>query len=583
MPGRRVAGAALIALLLIAAVRVTSTYRVFSQTIDEPIHVAAGFQWLTTDRYDLDLEHPPLARILFAIDPWLDGVGKPAGDRVEQGNALLYRDDRYRHHLALARAGNLIWLLLALGVVFAWTKRLAGTAAAMLAVALLGALPPVLGHAGLATTDMAVAAATVAALFLFDRWLDEPTWTRAIVLGLVIGAGLLTKFSFPLFFPLGVLCLLRRTRIRVRQAAVAGSIAILLVWAGYKFEATRLVDHRLANRPPVAPEHVAAKYSRVPGYEWVRPDLIERYRRYGELGAVNVDFVDWAKAAGYPSPLAGRHGDTMANAPPLPPVSFRDRVLEPLHRVGQWMALRVPLPATAFFRGIQLVRVHARLGHSAYLFGEHRHEGWWYYFPVVLFFKTPLPFLILAIIGLATLRRGIALAPLLMLAAAMTSRINIGVRHILPLFPLLAILAGVGAMVLWRRSRIAAVALLLWYFIATAIAHPDYLAYFNELAGRHPERIASDSNLDWGQDLLRLADVARRENLDPLYVSYFGSTDWLRHLPHARPLPPTPVSGWVAVSEEHYIRRLEDDYPWLAQHEPVRQIGTSIRLYRIVE
>lgn len=577
----RVAGAALSALVLIAALRVASTYQVFSQTIDEPIHVAAGFQWLTTDRYDLDLEHPPLSRILFAIDPWLDGVGKPAGDRVEQGNVLLYRDGRYLRHLALARAGNLIWLLIALGVVFVWTKKLAGTGAAMLAVALLGALPPVLAHAGLATTDMALAAITITALYLFDRWLDDPTWARATALGIAVGAGLLSKFSFPLFFPLGALCLFRRTRIPVRQAVVAGTIAILLVWAGYKFEATRLVDHRLANRPPEAPEYVAAKYSRVAGYEWVRPDLIKRYRRFGELGAVNVDFVDWAKAAGYPSPLAGRHGDTMANKPALPPVSFRDRVLEPFHRAGQWIALHVPLPATGFFRGLQVVRVHALLGHSAYLFGEHRHEGWWYYFPVVLFFKTPLTFLILAIIGLATLRRGIALAPLLMLIAVLPSSINIGVRHILPLFPLLAMLAGIGAMVLWRRSRIAAAALLLWYFLATAAAHPDYLAYFNELAGRHPERIVSDSNLDWGQDLLRLADLAERERLEPLYVSYFGSTDWVRHLPNAREVPPAPVTGWIAVSEEHYMRRIHSDYPWLAKHEPVRQIGKSIRLYRI--
>lgn len=577
----RLAGAALSALLLIAVLRVASTYRVFSQTIDEPIHVAAGFQWLTTDRYDLDFEHPPLSRILFAIDPWLDGVAQPAGNRVEQGNALFYRDGRYLHHLTLARAGNLVWLLLALGTVFVWTKKLAGTGAAILAAALLGALPPVLAHAGLATTDMALAGITVTALYLFDRWLDEPTWARAIALGIAVGAGLLSKFSFPLFFPLGALCLLRRTRISIRQAAVAGSMAILLVWAGYKFEATRLVDHRLANRPPEAPEHVAAKYSRVHGYEWVRPDLVKRYRRFGELGAVNVDFVDWARAAGYPSPLAGRKGNTMANAPALPPVSFRDRVLEPFHRAGQWIALHVPIPATGFFRGLQVVRVHAMLGHSAYLFGEHRHEGWWYYFPVVLFLKTPVAFLILSIIGIATLRRGIAFAPLLMLAAVMPTSINIGVRHILPLFPLLAILGGIGAVALWRRSRVAAAALLLWYFIATAIAHPDYLAYFNELAGRHPERIVCDSNLDWGQDLLRLVDEAEREKLDPLYVSYFGSNDWERHLPRARPLGATPVTGWIAVSEEHYLRRVVGDYPWLAKYEPVRRIGKSIRLYRI--
>jgi hypothetical protein len=428
---------------------------------------------------------------------------------------------------------------------------------------------------------MSGAAMTIAALFLFDRWLDERTWPRAIAFGIAIGIGAVTKFSFLLFFPLGAVLLLRRTRLAIAQVAVIASIACVMVFAAYKLEATRLVDLRIATMPPTSDEHIAAKYAKVRGYEWVRPDLVRRYHDYCRLGAVNVDFVDWAKASGYQSPLAGRNGNTMAGAPPLPRPSLIDRFFEPCRRTCQWFALHVPIPAPTFYRGMQRVRIHSQLGHPAFLFGERRETGWWYYFPVVLFFKTPLAFLILAIAGIATMRYRVVLAPLLMLVAAMTSHINIGVRHLLPLFSLLAILAAIGVIGLWRRSRLITGALLAWYFIATAIAHPDYLAYFNEAAGSHPERIASDSNLDWGQDLFRLASLAKHEHLDPLYVSYFGSADVHRYLPDARDLPGTPVNGWIAVSEEHWIREHDRSLRWLANEKPVRRVGKSIRLYRV--
>src|SRR5205823_5709372 len=144
----------------------------------------------------------------------------------------------------------------------------------------------------------------------------------------------------------------------------------------------------------------------------------------------------------------------------------------------------------------------------------------------------------------------VALMPMAMLLPAMTSGINIGIRHVLPIYPLLAISAAYAVVALWKRSRTAIIVLLAWYFIATALAHPDYMSYFNEAAGRHPERIAADSNLDWGQDLLRLAKIVRREHIDHLYLAYFGTADWRRIVPAAEELPQfTRVHGWVAISE----------------------------------
>jgi hypothetical protein len=163
------------------------------------------------------------------------------------------------------------------------------------------------------------------------------------------------------------------------------------------------------------------------------------------------------------------------------------------------------------------------------------------------------------------------------------------VRHILPIYPLLAVAAAPGLVRVWsspRRTgavRIAIVALVAWQLADSVRAHPDYLAHFNELAGREPDRILLDSNLDWGQDLLRLSAELRARRADSVALAYFGNADLSRHgLPPIRPVPPDrPTSGWVAISE----MCLKDvagggrAYGWLKDRVPVARVGRSIRLY----
>jgi hypothetical protein len=267
---------------------------------------------------------------------------------------------------------------------------------------------------------------------------------------------------------------------------------------------------------------------------------------------------------------------------------------------------RAPLfPAPAFFEGLGELAAKNRAGHKSYLLGEVRTTGWWYFFPVALGVKTPIGFLLLWVAGVVVAacappgtRRRRLLEPVViagaLLLVCLPSRITIGLRHVLPIYPFLAITAGIGLARLGRTRRAfpggpaLATALLGWHLASSAVAHPDYLAYFNEIGGDHPERILVDSDLDNGQDLDRLADTLRARRIPQVWLAYAGSATVAEHgLPPVRWLEPGQrATGWVAASL--YSIKLGslgrpgyDDFAWLEGYRPVARVGRSILLYRI--
>jgi hypothetical protein len=231
--------------------------------------------------------------------------------------------------------------------------------------------------------------------------------------------------------------------------------------------------------------------------------------------------------------------------------------------------------------------------------------GWWYFYLVALAVKTPLPLLVAGTLGLAgLLREGwrqrnpwhIAPAVLVvtMLVFASTfSRINIGIRHVLILYPFFAfgavwVLARAwAALVRLRRPRLVAagkiglLALLAWQLSTLWTAYPDYLPYFNE-AVAHPEAVLVDSDLDWGQDLKRLEWRAAQLKIQHLSLAYRGTALLSREpLPPFTDLPPhRPTTGWVAISELARTRN-PDDYAWTAAYQPLERVGKTIDLYYI--
>jgi 4-amino-4-deoxy-L-arabinose transferase-like glycosyltransferase len=527
--------AAIAALTLIAVLRVAATHEEYAATLDEPIHIASGFEWYD-GIYRTDLTHPPLARIVCALPLRFLGLPplKPAG-MVDRGNQLLYARgvELYEETLAAARRGNLVFLMLGVVVVALWAGRLFGRGVALMAVALYTLHPLVLAHAGLMTTDMAIAATLPLALFALELFLERPTWRRTMLLGVAVGLGALSKFTFFVYFPPCALLLVlhalwsdglsarRGAGLRARHSRehpaprifAAIMIALLVVWAGYRFHFGRVIE----------PKNIVA----------AAPAALK--------------------------PLAERIADR-------------------------------PLPAPELIEGIAQVKLHDELGHGGYLFGREYTNGWWPYFAVLLFYKSPIPWLVFAAWGAVLLRRRpmLLLLSLVILLMASTSTINIGVRHILPLFALLSIVAAYAVLDVWSKardafSRATVIALLGWLVIGGAVAHPDYLPWFNEAAGATPSRITVDSNLDWGQDVLRLAKVVRDRKIEHLHVAFFTPVLIGGHGINATGLTPhVPVQGWVAISE-HQIRFAEDsgDYAWLSAYRPVQMVGESIRLYYV--
>jgi hypothetical protein len=259
----------------------------------------------------------------------------------------------------------------------------------------------------------------------------------------------------------------------------------------------------------------------------------------------------------------------------------------------------VPIPLTELITGIRDLSRHNAIGHDSYLLGEYRNTGWWYFFPIVLAVKTPIGLLLLAGGGLAWILRrprGVpwqqlltAVFPLTILAICMASRIDLGVRHILPIYPLFAVAAGcvVSEGIRLRGFRgmaLAPIALVSWVVVDSIRAHPDYLAYFNQFAPR-PELILAESDLDWGQDLERLSRRLKERKVPEVSIAYFGSALMqTAGLPPYHPLDPRqPTRGYVAISVHHlYLTHAKDgSYDWLKQYTPIERIGKSIDLFFI--
>ena len=526
-----------ILLVLIGSARIVSTYTVFNHTIDEPDHLAAGMEYLSTGRYLYEDQHPPLARVFGALGPFFSGERfHPGPDSYHEGYRILGRDAHYDRTLALGRAGILPFFWIASAVVFLWALRAAGPPAALLSTLLFTTLPPVLAHSALITTDMAAVAFTGAAAFASLLWAEVPDRKRTILFGVCLGLAALSKFSAIVFLAAALLLMHRGKLYKVAHALMrAVSRLVSTPWWGTE----SLSGPSAGMSAGAAPTSACATSS--------PPNVRERY---GLATAMAIALlVIWI---GY---------------------GFSFARVDYLH---------LRLPAPRFFTGLQTLWAHNAAGHASYLFGARSSTGFWYYYPAALALKTPLAMLLLLPL---CFRRKVAqpmLFSLGILLCAFASRINIGTRHVLPIYVGLAVACSIAAAPLLRHrvARWIVMALLLWHVASGALQHPDYLSYTNELAGAHPENFLADSDLDWGQDMKRLAAFLERAHATEVTFVPFNRT-YGALAGHAFPAmhpgdPAHPSAGWNAVSVS--VWKIFGVPSWPDGH-PQARIGRSILLW----
>ncbi len=521
---------------LVGAGRIVATYGILTQTYDEPAHIATGMDWLE-GAYTRDYLHPPLARVAAALGPYLAGARKAGheNDWVDgnhksiwtDGDHILQSDGKYRRNLSLARLGVLPFFVVGTVLVYVWGRMLAGAVVGVIAALLYTTLPPILAHAGLATTDFVFVVTYQAAVLAIIVWLKRANAMNSVVLGLALAVAMLSKMSAAVYLPATIAAVLAvrfgvsgRLNPCSRWSTLAGRLGLVafvgaaVFWGGYRFT-----------------------------FDLLPPQIVKG-------------------------------------------VPFAETLAE------------VPIPAPAFVAGLIELKNHNQRGLAPYFMGSAGRSVW--FFPAVVVLKTPMALLLLGLAGIVlawTRSRRESnwelAAPLacvlVVMCISISARINMGVRHVLPLYWPLVVVAALAARWLWDQhglrhlARIAVVVLLLWQLAVSALVHPDYLAYFNELAGGKPERFLIDSDLDWGQDLGRLSNELRARGIKNLHLAYFGSRymDLNRHgLPAWQPLRPNQrAEGWVAISV--LILKSGNEYRWLEAYEPVAHIGRSMRLYDV--
>ena len=514
---------AVIVLLLLGAIRIASTYTTFSETADEPMHLSAGLEVLTRATYTLQLQNPPLPRLFIALPPYLAGARWDGhGDWWKEAITKFHALGRYKTMLVLARIGTLVFFVIAALALYAWARRETDDTTALVALLLFTTQPSILGHSGLATLDVAGVAGMAVSLLAFSRWLERPTLARAAMLGVAWGMAINLKLLSIAYVPIACAAIYAVRLFRTHSSTWRSVATIAIV----PFTAIVLI-----------------------------------WAGYGFSTAP-------AKAL---APVQRAYADTMAG-----------RFLASLDE-------DTPLPAPAFIRGIaEMIEVN-RNGFPSYALMKWSDDGWWWYFPFALGLKTTIATLLFFIAGFWFARRNgvffeAAAAACAILGLSMTTHVNIGIRYILPIYVPLSLAAAIAAVAMLRKAvprlRNIAIALLAWHLLASFLAHPDYLAYFNEAAVRDPSYYLIDSNLDWGQDILRLRDEVRRLKIPSLGVGLFGPADLdkLGFPPTFWVNPSIPTSGWIAISDHSYRwMRPNGGWRWLKRDE-CRRIGKTIRL-----
>ena len=537
-----------------------------SATIDEGAHILAGHRHWQCGDFGINPEHPPLLKLLAAAPlnfrtlvepPWDCGsmlTSKP--DLFTYGNRFLVENDVDSVVIPTRLASALMSLFLAI-LVFWATWEMFGKWEAITALALLAFEPNLIAHGSIVTTDMVLTATAFAAVFALYRFRKKQNWFRFLIVGLAFGLLLAAKHSAVVFVPvllaifIADIVIYRENKIQLpkqlfRQTTAFAAfllIGLVMLWAFYGF-------HYYSIPSATANTVSVADYIRENG----RPEMVE---------------------------------------------SFSAKTVEGISRTHIF-------PESYILGMADIIAWGSR---NAFIFGQNYATGQWFYFPLAFAVKSSVALLLLLPLGLLfpffnpDKRREMMfmlVPPLAFFAVSLTSNLNLGIRHILPVYGYFIVAAAVGAVAVCRKFylfRYVLIALLVFHAVAAIRTAPNYLAFANDFWGgiNNTYRIFSDSNVETGQSVKLVNEYLAHEHISDCWFAAFVHPELIRTTQPCRVLPsglrvfvsqslsepvPPVIEGTVLVSVNELPPRGGNEYVPIAQSKPIAQIGGNIFVYR---
>jgi hypothetical protein len=537
-----------------------------SATVDEPDHILAGHRHWQCGDFGINPEHPPLLKLLataplnfreLSEPPWECGSRLTSKfDAFSYGSTFLVENGVDSIVISARLAASIMSLLLAV-ILFTAAWEMFGRWEALTALAIVAFEPSLIAHGSIVTTDMAISATSFGAIYALYRFGKDRTWLRFLVAGVAFGLMLGAKHSAVIFA--GILFVLmiadtvlfRQSEVHlsrriIRQAAAFAGMFVIgfaILWSFYGF----------------------------------------RYYAIPNVTESSISVADYIKENGRPESvesLPARVTDAISHTPLLP---------------------------ESYVLG--MADVIAWGTRNSWIFGRIYTTGKWFYFPVAFLVKTSIALLLLLPLGLFYLpfnrkkwREGmfLLLPAITFFLFATSSNFTTGVRHILPVYGPLIVLASAGAIWLCRKLdvfRYGLVALLVFNAITTVRAAPSYQAYANDFWGgyQNSHRIFLDSNTDTGQSMKLVSEYLAREGVQDCWIAAFVHPEMIRSVQPCRPMPsgvrimvsrnlidpvPPVIEGTIVLSIMEIPPRGGDEYLPVARSEPIAFIGGNTYIYR---
>ncbi|MCD9185584.1 MAG: glycosyltransferase family 39 protein [Pyrinomonadaceae bacterium] len=537
-----------------------------SATIDEAPHILAGYRHLQCGDFGINPEHPPLLKMLAAVPlmskdliqpDWECGSKPTSIYKASQAGTFFLAKNNPENTVIPPRIFAASMSLLLAVLVFSGAAEMFGRWEAMTALALFVFEPNIIAHGSLVTTDMALTAMMFASIYALYRYLKRPSVFRLLLVGIAVGLTLASKHSGILILPILLVILIadliltRKTegetpifrRFFQRAAAFAGIflIGLTVLWAAYGFRYDAL--------PNDSQEPVLLKGL----FESVPPEVTETFK-IKTLSAVTVIF-----------PEAYTYG-------------FFDIMFSS--------------------------------SRPMFLFGKTYPSGRWFYFPAAFTVKSSVALLVLLALSLTafglyrTKKRELlylSLPALIFLAVSMNASLNIGVRHILPVYPFFILIAAAAACFLSAKYKIVkygVLGLLIFHAFTAYRTAPDHLAFCNDFWGgvNNTHQFLDDSNVEWSQNFKLVNEYIERKNIKDCWIAPFGNGDLVRAYQPCRLMPndfgwnfseqiagavPPTVEGTFFLSSAAFPPHSGgNEYEPFLQAKPVDLIGGSVFVYQ---